>query len=68
MKDTFVIFLKFVVVLVVVEAEMLSPVEFVGRVVEAGVAAFRGRIRTRGGQAVIVVLVLNAGPVERIYK
>jgi hypothetical protein len=67
MVDSFVIFLKFViVVLVVVEAEMLSPVELVGGVVEAGVATFRGRVRTRGCQAIIVVLVLNAGPVERI--
>ena len=69
MENAFVVFVKLVVdVVVVVEAEMLSTIELVGRVVEAGVTPLRARVRTGRSQAVVVVLVLDAFEVIRIWS
>ena len=69
MENALVVFVKLVVdVVVVVEAEMLSTIELVGRVVEAGVTPLRARVRTRRSQAVVVVLVLDAFEVIRIWN
>jgi len=65
MKDSFVVFVK-VVVVVVVETEVLPTVQLVGGVVEPGVAPLGARVRARGGQAVVVVLVVDALQVVRI--
>ena len=69
MENALVVFVELVVdVVVVVEAEMLSTIELVGRVVEAGVTPLRARVRTRRSQAVVVVLVLDAFEVIRIWN
>ena len=69
MENAFVVFVKLVVdVVVVVEAEMLSTIELVGRVVEPGVTPLRARVRTGRSQAVVVVLVLDAFEVIRIWN
>ena len=65
MKDSFVVFVK-VVVIVVVETEVLPTVQLVGRVVEPRVAPLGARVRARGGQAVVIVLVVDALQVVRI--